>query len=68
MVTVELLCEKLNITDKRTVNQILANKELSEEIAKRDVISLVCDGGSANVLCEVLGSTPSTANFWMNKY
>ena len=39
MVTVELLCEKLNITDKRTVNQILANKELSEEIARRDVIS-----------------------------
>ena len=39
MVTIELLCEKLNITDKRTVNQILANKELSEEIAKRDVIS-----------------------------
>ena len=34
MVTVELLCEKLNITDKRTVNQILANKELSEEIAR----------------------------------
>ena len=39
MVTTEVLLKKLNIANIRTVKQILANKELSEEIAKRDVIS-----------------------------
>lgn len=36
---IQTLSEKLKIVDRRTVKQILANKELCDEIAKRDVIS-----------------------------